>query len=159
MADKRKNTRAHPDEPMYTDLPKGGRKKLNKKRIDPNPTWKPRGSVSINSQYQPMIGRESSSLNSESETTRLLGRIFTTPVPDERTYQDKDMSLVGNISPRLDLIAKMHHRLGFKSCFGYPSNPKIVSYTEPNLIDLDDPTDSEAIWDVFCLRYQNNACI
>ena len=89
MADRRKNTRAYTranlDIPMYTDLPQGGRKNLNKKREDPNPTWKTRGSISVNSQYQPVARRESS-LSSESKNTRLLGGIFITPLPDERTY-------------------------------------------------------------------------
>lgn len=90
MVDKRKNTRAYmranPNVPMYADLPQGGRKNLSKKRMGPNPKWKTRGSVSINSQYQPVVGRESSSLSSESETTRLLGGIFSTPSQDERVY-------------------------------------------------------------------------
>lgn len=64
MANKRKNTRAYmranPDVSMYTDLPQGCRKNQNKKKTDPNPTWKPRGNVPINSCYQPVIGRESS---------------------------------------------------------------------------------------------------
>ena len=55
MADRRKNTRAYtranPYIPMYTDLPQGGRRNLNKKKEDPNPTWKTRGSNSVNSQY------------------------------------------------------------------------------------------------------------
>ena len=53
MAKKRKNTRAYtranPDVPMYIDQPQGGRKNLNKKRADPKPTWKIRGSISMNS--------------------------------------------------------------------------------------------------------------
>ena len=91
-----------------------------------------------------MARRESSSLNFESETTRLLGGIFSTPLPDERIYQDKNMSPIGNASLRLDLISKMNHRLGCKSSFGDPFNPRVVPYMEPNLIDLDDPTDSKA---------------
>ena len=55
MADRRKNTsaytRANLDVPMFTNLPHGGRKKLNKKKADPNPTWETRGSTSVNSQY------------------------------------------------------------------------------------------------------------
>ena len=90
IADKRKNTRAYTranlDVPMYNDLPQGGRKNFNKKKADPNPTWKPRGRVSVNSQYQPMVGREYSSLSYESKTTRLLVGIFSTPIPDERNY-------------------------------------------------------------------------
>ena len=62
MADKRKNTRdymrANPDVTMYTDLPQGGRKNQNKKKVEVNPTCKPRGSVLVNSQYQSMIGRD-----------------------------------------------------------------------------------------------------
>ena len=37
MDDKRKNTRANPDVPMYTNLPQGGRKNLNKKKGRPKP--------------------------------------------------------------------------------------------------------------------------
>ena len=69
MVDKRKNTRAYmranPNVTMYTNLPQGGRKNLNKKKIGPNPTWKPRSNVSVNSPYQPVVGRESASLSSE----------------------------------------------------------------------------------------------
>ena len=47
MADRRKNTRAYTranrDIPMYTDLPHGGRKNLNKKKVDTNPTCQTRG--------------------------------------------------------------------------------------------------------------------
>ena len=147
MANRRKNTRAYtranPGIPMYTNLPQGGRKNLNKKRVDPNPTWKTRGSISVNSQYKPIARRESS-LSSKSKNTRLLGGIFSTPLLDERTYQDKDLSLVGTRSPRLELIAKMNQRLGPKSSFGNPLNSKAVSYTQPNLINLDDPIDSKA---------------
>ena len=43
MDDRRKNTRAYtrdnPDVAICTDLPHGGRKNLNKKKVDPNPTW------------------------------------------------------------------------------------------------------------------------
>ena len=119
MANKRKHTRAYTranlDVPMYTDLPQGGRKNLNKKKADPNPTWKPRGSISVNSQYQLVGRRESSSLSSESENTRLLGGIFSTPLLDEIIHQYKDMSPIWKRSPILDLIAKMSHRLGLKS--------------------------------------------
>ena len=79
MADGRKNTRAYtranPDIPMYTNLPQGGRRNLNKKKADPNPTWKTKGSISVNSQYQP-VARRGSSLSSELENTRILGGIF-----------------------------------------------------------------------------------
>lgn len=147
MTDKRKNTRAYtrvnPNVPMYTDLPQVGRKNLSKKRMDTNPTWKPRGNVSVNS-LQPMVGRESSSLSSKSETTRLLGGIFITPSQDERVYQEKNMSPVGNSSPQPDLIVDMNHRLGLNSSFEDPFNPREVPYMETNLIDLDDPVDSEA---------------
>ena len=72
MADRRKNTRAYtranPNIPMYTDLPQGGRKNLNKKRVDPNPMWKTRGSISMNSQYQ-LVARRECSLSYESENT------------------------------------------------------------------------------------------
>ena len=115
MANKRKNTRAYIranlDVLMYTDLPQGGRKNLNNKKIDPNPTWKPRSNVSVNSPYQPMVGRESASLSSESKNTRLLEGLFSTPLIDERFFQDKDMSPVGNASPRPDLMVDMNHRL------------------------------------------------
>ena len=55
------------------------------------------------------------------------------------------MSPVGNTSPRLDMIAKMNHRLGSRSAFEDPFNPRAIPYIENNLIYLDDPTDSEAI--------------
>ena len=110
-ANRRKNkrayTRANPNVPMCTDLPHGGRKNLNKKKLDQNSSWKTRGSTSINSQYQ-LVARRESSLSSESENTRLLGGIFSTPILDERTYQDKDMSLVRNRSPRPELMAEMN---------------------------------------------------
>lgn len=55
MANKRKNMRDYMrvnlDVAMYIDLPQGGRKNQNKKKTDSNPTWKPRGNASINSQY------------------------------------------------------------------------------------------------------------
>ena len=148
MADRRKNTRAYTranfDVPMYTDLPRGGRKNLNKKKADPNPTLKIRGNTSVNSQYQAVPRRESS-LSSESENIRLLGGIFSTPIPDEKTYQDKDISPVGIGSPRLELMAKMNQKLqGLKRSFGNPFISKAASSIEPNLIDLDDPIDSEA---------------
>ena len=54
------------------------------------------------------------------------------------------MSPVGTRSPRLELVAKVNQRLGPKSSFGDPFNSKAISYVEPNLIDLDDPVDSEA---------------
>ena len=54
------------------------------------------------------------------------------------------MSLVGNASPRLDLIVDMNHRLGSRSAFEDPFNPRVVQYMETNLIDLDDLTDLEA---------------
>ena len=72
MADRRKNTRAYtranPNIPMYTNLPQGGRRNLNKKKAYPNPTWKARGSISVNSQYQPVARRESL-LSSELKNT------------------------------------------------------------------------------------------
>ena len=53
MVDRRKNTRAYkranPNVSMYTDLAQGGRRNLNKKKANPNPTWKTRGSISVNS--------------------------------------------------------------------------------------------------------------
>ena len=69
-----------------------------------------------------MVGRESSSLSFESETTRLLGGIFSTPLKDERIYQDNNMPLVGNASQMPDLIADMNHRIGFSSSFEDPFN-------------------------------------
>ena len=72
MADRRKNTRAYtranPNIPMYTDLPQGGRRNLNKKKANPNPTWKTKGSNSVNYQYQPVARRESS-LSFKSDNT------------------------------------------------------------------------------------------
>ena len=98
----------------------------------------------MNSQYQPILGRESSSLSSESETTRLLGGIFSTPLPNERVFQDKDVSMVGIASSRPDLIADMNHRLGLRSAFDDPFSPREAPYVEPNLIDLDNLVDLEA---------------
>lgn len=93
MSDKRKNTRTftktNPEVSLYTELPHVGRKNQAKKKGDPNQTWKPRDSVYVHSQYQPVIERESSSINYESETTRLLGEVFTIPLLEERIYQDK----------------------------------------------------------------------
>ena len=43
-----------------------------------------------------------------------------------------------------DLMIDMNRRLGFKSSFEDPFNPREVPYMETNLIDLDDPGDSEA---------------
>jgi hypothetical protein len=147
MADKRKNTRAYtrvnPDIPMHIYLPQAGRKNLNKKRIDPNPTWKPRSNVSVNSPYQLVVGRESSSLSSGSENTRLLGGLFSTPLQDESIFQEKDMSPERNASPRPDLMVDMNHRLGLKSSFEDHFNPRAIPYMETNLIDLDDPANSE----------------
>ena len=54
------------------------------------------------------------------------------------------MSMVGIASSRQDLIVDMNYRLGFRSSFDNPFNPRVVPYVEPNLIDLDDPTDSKA---------------
>ena len=54
------------------------------------------------------------------------------------------MSPVGTRSPRLELVAKVNQRLGPKSSFGDPFNSKVVSSTQPNLKDLDDPINSEA---------------
>ena len=61
---------------------------------------------------------------------RLLGGMFSTPLPDERTYQDKEMSQVGNVSPIPDPIAKMNHRLGLKNSFQDPLNPRVVPHME-----------------------------
>ena len=54
------------------------------------------------------------------------------------------MSPVGTRSPRPELIAKVNQRLGPKRSFGDSFNSKVFSYTQPNLIDLDDPIDSKA---------------
>lgn len=37
----------------------------------------------------------------------------------------------------------MNYRLGFRSSFDKTFNPRATPYVEPNLIDLDDPADSE----------------
>ena len=100
MADKRKNTRvytrANHDIPLYIDLPQGGRKNQGKKKVDLNPTWEPRSNTSVYPQYQPVVGRKSSSLSFESKTTRLLGGIFSTPVQEDHVYQDNNVSSVGD---------------------------------------------------------------
>ena len=74
MDDKRKSTRAYVraniDIPLYTNLPYGVRKN---QKVDTNPSWKPRGSTLVNSQYKTFVGSKYSSLSSELETTRLLG--------------------------------------------------------------------------------------
>ena len=60
MEKKRKSTiykRANLEIPLYIDLPQGGRKNQNKKKENVNPTWKPRGSISVNSQYHPVVAR------------------------------------------------------------------------------------------------------
>lgn len=148
MADTRKSTQAYArasrDIPLHTNLPQGGRKNQNKKKVDINPTLKPRCSTSVSSQYQPVVGREFYLLTSESKTTRLLGGIFSTPVQDEIIYQDKDMSPMGDALHRLDVMAKMNHRFGYKIVMEDPFNPRIVPYMETNLIDYEDPIDSEA---------------
>ena len=54
------------------------------------------------------------------------------------------MSPIGNASLRKNLISKMKHRLGLKSSFGDPLNPRAIPHIEPNLIDLDEPANSEA---------------
>ena len=54
------------------------------------------------------------------------------------------MSLVGTRSPRHELIAKMNQIFGLQSSFGNPFISKAISHTKPNLIDLDEPIDSEA---------------
>ena len=147
MDHKRKNirayTRANLEVTLYTDLPKGSRKNLNKKKIALNPTWKPSGSLSVKSQYQPMVGRESSLLSSKLETTRLLGVIFSTSLQEEREYQDKNMSPMGDALHRLDVMAEMNHRMGYKNVMKDPFNPREVTYVETNLIDLDDLANSE----------------
>ena len=65
MADKKKNahafTKDHPEISLYIELNPGGRKNQNKKKVDPNPTRIPRGSVSAHSQYNHVTKKESPS--------------------------------------------------------------------------------------------------
>ena len=42
------------------------------------------------------------------------------------------------------MIGEMNHMLGYKNVMEDPFNPRVVPYVEKNLIDLDDPTNSEA---------------
>ena len=52
--------------------------------------------------------------------------------------------MVGVRSPKSEPIAEMNQRLSPKNPFWNPFISKDVSYTQPNLIDLDDPIDSKA---------------
>lgn len=54
------------------------------------------------------------------------------------------MSLVGDVLCRLDVIKEMNQRLGYRNSVDTTFNPRQVLYVETNLIDLDDPVDSEA---------------
>lgn len=51
---------------------------------------------------------------------------------------------MGIASPRPRPIADINCRLGFRSSSDNLFNPRVAPYMEPNLIDLDDPADSEA---------------
>ena len=83
-----------------------------------------------------MVGRESSSLSSELETTRLLGGILSNPVQDH-IYHDKNVSSLGDTFHR----SEMNYKLGYGNAM---KDHKTVPFMETNLIDLDDPIDSEA---------------
>lgn len=98
--------------------------------------WKTRDSVLAHSQYQPVIEGESSSLNSKSKNTRLLGEMFNIPLPKERMYQHKNISYVGdtNFKPK-----GVNHRWGYKNTLNVGPNIFQVSYIKRNHIDLDDP--------------------
>ena len=62
----------------------------------------------------------------------------------KESIRKKNMSSVGNASPRPDLIVKMNHRLRSRITFEDPFNLRAIPYMETNLIDLDDPMDLEA---------------
>ena len=55
---------------------------------------------------------------------------------EDHIYHDKNVSLVGVMFHRLE----MNHRLGYGNAM---KDHKIVPFMETNLIDLDDPTNSE----------------
>lgn len=100
----------------------------------------------MHSQYQPVVERESSSLSSKSENTRLLGGILTTPIQAEKVYHDKNVSSIGDIPCRPNVMKEMNHRLGYKNTLDVFFNLRQTPYVEINLIDLDDPVDSEATY-------------
>ena len=64
------------------------------------------------------------------------GAMFSTPLQEDQVYHDKNVSLVKDTLHRSD----MNHRLGYGN---FMKDPRIVPYMETNLIDLDDPIDSE----------------
>ena len=83
MADKRKNTRAYVKEnldiPLYKELHVVNRRNNTKKKGEAIHTWKPRENVHSDHLYH-NNSRETSSLSSESENTRLFSRTFSTPL-------------------------------------------------------------------------------
>ena len=90
----------------------GSRKNKGKKKVDLNPTWKPRSNTSVYPQYQlVVVGKESSSLSSQSETTRILGGIISTLVQEDHIYHDKNASSVGDTFHR----SEMNYRLGYEN--------------------------------------------
>ena len=97
----------------------------------------------VQSQYYPMVERESSSKSFKSEHTTLLGEAFTTPFREERVYHDKNVSSVGDIPCRLNLVNEINHSWVFRENMDNNFSPRQGSYMS-NLTDLDHPIDSEA---------------
>ena len=104
MIDRRKNTRAYMKEnlevPLYTELPHDGRKNKPIKKGDPNCTLEPTDNATTHFKYHHVMDRESSSLNFESENSRLLGEIFRTPLLEEIIYLDNTISSIGDTTFR-----------------------------------------------------------
>ena len=90
-----------------------------------------------------MIEIESLSLNFESENTRLLGEIFSTPLPEEKIYHDKFFSSIVDTTFKPNMSKEINQRCGYKNTLNIKLNLGKVSYIERNLIDLDDLVDLE----------------
>ena len=98
MVDKRKNTRAYVkgnlDIPLYEELPIVNRRNNSKKKDEAMHTWKPRDNVHSNPLYH-NTSRETSSLSSKSENTKLFSGTFSTPLYANQDFQDKTIPPMG----------------------------------------------------------------
>ena len=64
--------------------------------------------------------------------------MFTTPLLEERIFQDKIVSSLGDTPFRPNVSKEVYHRWGYKNTLTFGPNIREFLYIERNLIDLDD---------------------
>lgn len=139
MNAKRKNTREHAKENLeillYAYLPEARTKKWPRKKGESSRTWKPRENTQ--GQYNSVAKKEVSPVNSDSNTTRILGGLFLTPFQKEQECQDMSVSSMRQNVFRSDVSREVNQLAKASSIQQGGSQYRCILFIGCNLIDLD----------------------